>query len=422
MPEVVIPYKPRRLQKFLHNQIPKNRFNVIIAHRRSGKTVLCINHLIRAALTNPQPNPRYAFIAPTFKQGKSTAWDYIKNYCRNIPYIKFNESELRCDFPNGSRVTILGAENDQALRGIFLDGCVFDETQNISPVLFPEIIRPALADRKGWCIFIGTPKGQNYFYKLHKQALEEEDWWTATYKSSETKVLDDKELSAAKRVMSKDLYEQEFQCSFQAAITGSYYGKIIEELEKSNRITEVPYDDNLKTETWWDLGLKDSTAIWFVQRLQSQLRVIDYYENSGEGLDFYADVLDSKPYKYDRHIAPHDIKVRELGAYGKSRLETALELGISFDIAPKLSIDDGIEMVRKTLPQCYFDKNKTYQGTEALKAYQKKWDERNQCFKNRPTHNFASHPSDAFRTGCTFFGGKVSNWKKRIKVNTSYIV
>ena len=422
MPEVVIPYKPRRLQRFLHNQIPKNRFNVIVAHRRSGKTVLCINHLIRAALINTQPNPRYAFIAPTFKQGKSTAWDYIKNYCRNIPYIKFNESELRCDFPNGSRITILGAENDQALRGIFLDGCVFDETQNISPVLFPEIIRPSLADRKGWCIFIGTPKGQNYFYKLHKQALEEEDWWTGTYKASQTKVLDDKELSAAQRVMSKDLYEQEFECSFQAAITGSYYGKIIEELEKSNRITDVPYDENLKTETWWDLGLKDSTAIWFVQRLQSQLRIIDYYENSGEGLDFYADVLDSKPYKYDRHIAPHDIKVRELGAYGKSRLETALELGISFDIAPKLSIEDGIEMVRKTLPQCYFDQNKTYQGIEALKAYQKKWDERNQCFKNRPTHNFASHPSDAFRTGCTFFGGKVSDWKKKIKVDTSYVV
>jgi len=422
MPEVVIPYKPRRLQRFLHNQIPKNRFNVIVAHRRSGKTVLCINHLIRAALTNPQPNPRYAFIAPTFKQGKSTAWDYIKNYSRNIPYIKFNESELRCDFPNGSRITILGAENDQALRGIFLDGCVFDETQNISPALFPEIIRPSLADRKGWCIFIGTPKGQNYFYKLHKQAETENDWWTEIYRASQTKVLDNKELLAAKAVMSKDLYEQEFECSFQAAITGSYYGKIIEELEESDRITDVPYDENLKTETWWDLGLKDSTAIWFVQRLQNQLRIIDYYESSGEGLDFYADILDSKHYKYDRHIAPHDIKVRELGAYGKSRLETALELGISFDVAPKLSIEDGIEMVRKTLPQCYFDKNKTYQGTEALKAYQKKWDERNQCFKNRPTHNFASHPSDAFRTGCTFFGGKVSDWKKKIKVDTSYVV
>ena len=422
MQEVIIPYKPRGLQKFLHNQIPKSRFNVIVAHRRSGKTVLCINHLIRAALTNPQPNPRYAFIAPTFKQGKSTAWDYIKNYSRNIPYIKFNESELRCDFPNGARITILGAENDQALRGIFLDGCVFDETQSISPALFPEIIRPALADRKGWCIFIGTPKGQNYFYKLHKQAETEKGWWTEVYKASKTKVLDNEELTAAQRVMSKDLYEQEFECSFQAAITGSYYGKIIEELEKSNRITEVPYDENLKTETWWDLGLKDSTAIWFVQRLQNELRVIDYYENSGEGLDFYADIIDSKPYKYDRHIAPHDIKVRELGAYGKSRLETALELGISFDVSPKLSIEDGIEMVRKTLPQCYFDKNKTYQGTEALKAYQKKWDEKNQCFKNRPTHNFASHPSDAFRTGCAFFGGKVSNWKNKIKVDTSYIV
>ena len=422
MPEIVIPYSPRQLQKFLHTQIPKHRFNVIVAHRRSGKTVMCINHLIRAALTNPIPNPRYAFISPTFKQGKSTAWDYIKNYTKNIPFIKFNESELRCDFPNGARITILGAENDQALRGIFLDGCIFDETQNISPALFPEIIRPALADRKGWCIFIGTPKGQNYFYQLHKQSEDEKGWWTGVFKASETKILDDEELEAAQSIMSKDLYDQEFECSFQAAITGSYYGKIIEEMEIEKRITEVPYDENLPTETWWDLGLKDSTAIWFVQRHRDFLRVIDYYENSGEGLDFYADVLDSKGYKYDRHIAPHDIKVRELGAYGKSRLESALELGISFDIAPKLAIEDGIEIVRKTLTQCYFDKNKTYQGVEALKAYQKKWDEKNQCFKNRPTHNFASHPADAFRTGCTFIGGKVTDWKKQVAIDTSYVI
>ena len=422
MPEIVIPYSPRQLQKFLHTQIPKHRFNVIVAHRRSGKTVMCINHLIRAALTNPIPNPRYAFISPTFKQGKSTAWDYIKNYTKNIPFIKFNESELRCDFPNGARITILGAENDQALRGIFLDGCIFDETQNISPALFPEIIRPALADRKGWCIFIGTPKGQNYFYQLHKQSEDEKGWWTGVFKASETKILDDEELEAAQSIMSKDMYDQEFDCSFQAAFTGSYYGKIIEEMEIEKRITEVPYDENLPTETWWDLGLKDSTAIWFVQRHRDFLRVIDYYENSGEGLDFYADVLDSKGYKYDRHIAPHDIKVRELGAYGKSRLESALELGISFDIAPKLAIEDGIEIVRKTLTQCYFDKNKTYQGVEALKAYQKKWDEKNQCFKNRQTHNFASHPADAFRTVCTFIGGKVTDWKKQVAIDTSYVI
>lgn len=381
-----------------------------------------INHMIRDALTSPLPNPRYAFISPTFKQGKSTAWDYIKNFAKNIPYVKFNESELRCDFPNGSRITILGAENDQALRGIFLDGCVMDETQNISPSLFPEIIRPALADRKGWCIFIGTPKGQNYFYKLHKDAKQKKGWWTEVYKASHTKILDNEELKAAKDVMSADLYDQEFECSFQAAITGSYYGAIIENLEKTNKVKEVKYDPDIEVETWWDLGLRDSTAIWFVQRFEDEVRVIDYEENSGEGLDFYADLIDAKPYKYDRHIAPHDIKVRELGAFGKSRLESALDLGISFDIAPKLSIEDGIEAVRKELPKCYFDKSRTSKGLEALKAYQKKWDEKNQCFKNRPIHNFASHPADAFRYGCTFIGGKSSDWKKEIYVDTSYIV
>jgi phage terminase large subunit len=379
---------------------------------------MCINHMIRDALTNTQPNPRYAFISPTFKQGKSTAWDYIKNFAKNIPFVKFNESELRCDFPNGSRITILGAENDQALRGIFLDGCVMDETQNISPTLFPEIIRPALADRKGWCIFIGTPKGQNYFYKLHKEAMQQKSWWTGVFKASQTQILDKEELRSAQNTMSEDLYNQEFECSFQAAITGSYYGAIIEKLETSERITKVAYDENLDTETWWDLGLKDSTAIWFVQRHGDQIRVIDYEENSGEGLDFYADLLDSKPYKYYRHIAPHDIKVRELGAFGKSRLE----LGISFDIAPKLSIEDGIEAVRKALPNCYFDKEKTAMGIEALKAYSKKWDEKNQCFKNRPIHNFASHPADAFRYGCTFIGGQKTNWKEPVQVDTSYIV
>ena len=422
MTEIVIPYTPRKLQKFLHKEMLKHRFNVIVAHRRSGKTVMCINHMIRDALTNPKPNPRYAFISPTFKQGKATAWDYIKTFGKNIPFVKFNESELRCDFPNGARITILGAENDQGLRGIFLDGCVMDETQSLSPTIFPEIIRPALADRKGWCIFIGTPKGQNYFYKLHKEAQTQKDWWTSVFKASDTKILDQDELDSAKQMMSEDLYDQEFECSFQAAITGSYYGAIIDDLQKNNKITDVPYDESLDCETWWDLGLKDSTAIWFVQKHGNDIRIIDYEESSGEGLDFYADLLDSKPYKYDRHIAPHDIKVRELGAFGKSRLESALELGISFDIAPKLSIEDGIEAVRKNLPKCYFDKEKTHQGVEALKAYQKKWDDKNQCFKNRPIHNFASHPADAFRYGCTFVGGKMTDWNEEVYVNTNYIV
>ena len=167
MPNIVIPYKPRELQNFLHKEIDKHRFNVLVLHRRAGKTVMCINHMIKAALTNPLPNPRYVFISPYRLQGKATAWDYLKTYAGKIPGTKFNESELRCDFGTGARITIVGAENDQALRGVFLDGAVCDETQNIKPGLFPEVIRPALADRKGWCIFIGTPKGRNYFYQLY---------------------------------------------------------------------------------------------------------------------------------------------------------------------------------------------------------------------------------------------------------------
>ena len=383
---------------------------------------MMINHMLRSALMNPLPNSRYAFLSPTFKQGKATAWDYIKTYAGKIPGTKFNESELRCDLPNGARITILGAENDQALRGIFLDGCVFDETQSIKPTIFPEIIRPALADRKGWCVFIGTPKGRNYFYELYEQARENKDWFSCVFKASDTKILDDEELKAAQEVMSKDLYEQEFECSFQAAITGSYYGHIIESLAKEGRVGDVPYDDNLDVETWWDLGLNDSTSIWFAQRYKGEIRLIDYYENSGFGLDHYIDIIDQKGYDYSKHIAPHDIKVRELGNMGKSRLESALELGIAFEVAPKVSIEDGIEAVRKELTNCWFDKNKCKTAIEYLKAYQKRWDDKNQCFRNKPLHNFASHCADSFRTGIVGQGVEISDWKKEVPINTNYII
>ncbi len=422
MPNIVIPYKPRELQNFLHKKIDKHRFNVLVLHRRAGKTVMMINHMLRSALMNPLPNSRYAFLSPTFKQGKATAWDYIKTYAGKIPGTKFNESELRCDLPNGARITILGAENDQALRGIFLDGCVFDETQSIKPTIFPEIIRPALADRKGWCVFIGTPKGRNYFYELYEQAKENKDWFSCVFKASDTKILDDEELKAAQEVMSKDLYEQEFECSFQAAITGSYYGHIIESLAKEGRVGDVPYDDNLDVETWWDLGLNDSTSIWFAQRYKGEIRLIDYYENSGFGLDHYIDIIDQKGYDYSKHIAPHDIKVRELGNMGKSRLESALELGIAFEVAPKVSIEDGIEAVRKELTNCWFDKNKCKTAIEYLKAYQKRWDDKNQCFRNKPLHNFASHCADSFRTGIVGQGVEISDWKKEVPINTNYII
>jgi len=422
MPNIVIPYKPRALQKILHGQIDKHRFSVIVLHRRAGKTVMAINHMLKAALTNKYLNPRYAFISPYRLQGKATAWDYIKQFAGKIPGTKFNESELRCDLPNGSRITILGAENDQAIRGISLDGCVFDETQSIKPTIFPEVIRPALADRKGWCIFIGTPKGRNNFYQLYQSAIKNPKWYACTYKASETEILDDEELQAAKDVMSKDLYEQEFECSFQAAITGSYYGTIIEDLVKEKRMVSNLFDEDIDVETWWDLGMNDQTAIWFVQRHKKEIRLIDYYENTGHGLDHYADVLKNKGFEYSTHIFPHDVKVRELGNYAKTRLEALLDLGIVGEVAPKLSIEDGIESVRKNLVNCWFDQDKCATGIEYLKAYQKKWDDKAQVFKSKPQHSYASHCADAFRTGVAGQGIELSNWKKEVPVNTNYIV
>jgi len=422
MPNIVIPYKPRALQKILHGQIDKHRFSVVVLHRRAGKTVMCINHMLRAALTNKLLNPRYAFISPYRLQGKATAWDYIKQFAGKIPGTKFNESELRCDLANGARITILGAENDQAIRGISLDGCVFDETQSIKPTIFPEVIRPALADRKGWCIFIGTPKGRNSFYQLYQSAIKNPTWYACTYKASETDILDEEELQAAKDVMSKDLYEQEFECSFQAAITGSYYGTIIEDLVREKRMVSNLYDEDIDVETWFDLGMNDQTAIWFVQRYKKEIRLIDYYENTGHGLDHYADVLKKKGFEYSTHIFPHDVKVRELGNYAKTRLEALLDLGIVGEVAPKLSIEDGIEAVRKNLVNCWFDKDKCATGIEYLKAYQKKWDDKAQVFKSKPQHSYASHCADAFRTGIAGQGIELSNWKKQVPVNTNYIV
>ena len=412
MKQIVIPYAPREIQNFLHEKCDTNRFNVVIVHRRGGKTVFAINHLIRAALTSSKPYPRYAFISPYRLQGKSTAWDYMKQFSATIPGVKFNESELRVDFPiNNSRIQILGGENSAAIRGQYFDGIVCDETQNLSPDLFDTILRPCLSDRKGFAIFIGTPMGRNWFYELHEKAKKNKDWFTAVFKASETKII------------AQDELDQEFECSFQAGLSGSYFGSTIEELEKSGKVTNFDIEEDLEVETWWDLGMNDSTVITFAQRRTSgEIRIIDCYENSGEGLEHYINIVDSKPYKYSKHIAPHDIKVREIGNFGKSRLESALELGIAFEVAPKISIEDGIEAVRKALINCWFDKNNCQKAIENLKAYQKRWDDKNQCFRNKPMHNYASHCADSFRTGIVGEGVEVSDWKESIPVETNYIV
>jgi phage terminase large subunit len=398
--QITIPYKPRALQAEMHNSL--KRWNVLVMHRRFGKTVFAVNHLIKHALTCELPRPRVAFIAPTFTQAKRIAWDYVKYYAGVIPNVSFNETELRVDFPNGARLMLLSAENPDALRGIYLDLAIFDEFGMQNPRVWGEVVRPALSDREGAAVFLGTPAGHNHFHDLLETArLQEEEgsdqWYWKIVKASESNLVKPTELDAAKAQMTPEQYEQEYECSFTAAIIGAYYGKLLADAEDNGRITQVPYDPAYPVHTAWDLGINDSTAIWFAQILRGgAVNVIDYYENGGVGLQHYADVLNRKEYTYGDHLAPHDIEVRELGS-GKSRLETAFSLGIRFKVIPRMKVADGINAARMLLPKCYFDRDRCTEGLDMLRQYRQEYDERKKTFRDHPRHDFTSHAADAFR-------------------------
>ena len=393
---IEIPYEPRELQRKLHNQMALKRWGVVVCHRRFGKTVWAINHILRAALMCEKNNPRLAYMAPTYRQAKNVAWDYIKQYAGKIPGVRFHETELRCDLPTGARISLLGAENPDSLRGIYLDGCVMDEVADMPENVFPEVLRPALSDRKGFCIFLGTPKGHNAFYEKYEEAVANDDWLAAVYKASETGILDQEELDAAKVMMSSDQYAQEFECSWNANVPGAVYGKELEEAQADGRITNVPYNPASKVNTFWDLGVGDSTSIWFTQNIGRAVHVIDYYEARGEGLPHYCKVLSSKNYLYGEHNAPHDIEVRELGT-GKSRREIAWDLGLNFRVVPKLPIEDGIHAAQMLIPRLYFDREKCKYGLECLRQYHRAYNERTRSFRATPVHDYSSHAADAFR-------------------------
>ena len=400
--QITIPYKPRPLQAELHAQLDAHRWAVVVCHRRFGKTVCAINHLLRAAILCKRPNPRYAYIAPTFRQAKMVAWTYLHEFAGAIPGTKFHETELRCDLPTGARIMLLGSENPDSLRGIYLDGACIDETADMPESLFPEIIRPALSDRnevgaKTFCFFIGTPRGHNAFYELYENATAQPDWYTNTYPASETGIVDQAELDAARSMMTDDQYAQEFECSWVANTPGSIYGKELQASHDNDRVTDVPYDRALKVDTHWDLGIGDSTAIWFTQSLPGgRVHVIDYYEARNEGLPHYAEILSKRGYLYGEHNAPHDIEVRELGT-GKSRRETAYDLGINFRVVPKLPVEDGIHAAQLLIERCWFDRDNCKPGLEALRQYHRAYNERLRTFRATPVHDWSSHAADAWR-------------------------
>lgn len=419
-------YRPRAQFVPFHKR--ETRFACLVAHRRAGKTVACVNDLQDGALRCGRVRPRFAYLSPYFKQSKAVAWDYLRATVAPLRPLgaSLHESELRADYPNGGQVRLYGADNADALRGIYLDGVVLDEFADMDPRVWPEVIRPALADRQGWAVFIGTPKGRNSFHEIYKRSQTEPDWFSLMLKASETGLIPEDELALARKDLSEDQYAQEFECSFEAAIVGAYYGKLMQQAEadKPPRITGVPYEPTAQVWTAWDLGIRDATAIWFAQIVGREVHLIDYYEMTGADLGHYVREINERPYVYAGHIVPHDAQAKELGT-GKSRLEVLESLGLrNITIAPVHRVEDGINAVRVLLPRCWFDRGKCERGIEAMRLYRAEYDDKLQALRPRPVHDWTSHAADAFRYLATSIDRTVdrTGFRRRIEYPKAGII
>jgi len=370
-----------------------------VAHRRAGKTVAAVNDLIRAAVMSKSPNPLFGYIAPFRSQAKSVAWDYIKQYAAPITK-NVNEADLLVELINGAKIRLFGADNADAMRGLGFDGIYMDEYGDFRPSVWGNVIRPALSDKQGWAVFGGTPKGKNQFWEIYETAKRSKDeWYLLRLTATDSGILSPEELDAVKAQITPDQYLQEYECSFEAAILGAYYGVEMRQAAEQKRITKVKYQPEMETFTAWDLGYTDDTAIWWYQVARNEIHLIDYFSGSGLSISALADVIRSKPYHYGKHILPHDARAKTLASQGRSIIEQLGDhLGISsLSIAPHLSVQDGIQAVRMTLPKCWFDEDKCRDGIEALRQYEREYSEDSKSFKQNPKHNWCSHGADAFR-------------------------
>jgi phage terminase large subunit len=391
---VRIPYEPRAQFKEFHKRT--QRWACLIAHRRAGKTVACVNDLNRAAILCTKQDGRYAYIAPFYVQAKDVAWTYLKRYSAPIPGVVHNESELRVDYPNGARVRLYGADNADRLRGGYLDGVILDEYADMAPSVWGEVIRPMLADRRGWAVFIGTPKGRNELHKQWLRSNTEDGWYPLMLKASTSALISQSELDAARAEMTPEQYEQEFECSFDAAIMGAYYGKDIAESERAGRIRDVPLDPALPLYTAVDLGIDDPMAMILFQVAHDGIRVIDHYENNGHKISHYKAEWQARGYGKTIWLLPHDGRVKELIS-GRTRIEEFASDGADVRIVPNHRVMDGINAARMAIPRMWFNASKFGAAIEALKQYRADYDEKAKVFRTSPKHDWTSHTADAFR-------------------------
>lgn len=350
----------------------------------------------------------YWHMLPTLAQGRKVVWDGITGpedqprpvleaFPDEVVAARRND-EMKLTLKNKSIYQVVGSDNYDSLVGANPVGVVFSEYSIADPAAW-DFIRPILAENGGWALFIYTPRGRNHGWDLYNMARQTNGWHASLLTVNDTNAIGPEVVQADRDGgMTEEMIQQEYYCSFEAPLFGAYYAKEMMAAEKDGRISSVPYDKHVPVETWWDLGIGDSTAIWFAQRVGREIHLIDYYENSGEGLDHYAKVLQDKPYAYSDDVVPHDAAARELIS-GKTRIEALKSLNRRPVLVKKHSVDDRVHAVRMALNTCWFDQKKCERGIEALRQYRKEYDEKNKTYKTRPVHDWASHGADAFGYG-----------------------
>jgi phage terminase large subunit len=342
---------------------------------------------------------------PQAKQGRKVVWDGIDREGRRIIDQAFpkeirrstNSTEMKIELRCGSIWQVVGSDNYNALIGSNPVGVVFSEYSVAKPSAW-DYIRPILAENGGWSLFIYTPRGPNHGRRLYSMAREHPGWFSELLTVEDTGVLTLEDIEEERRSgMPEEMIDQEYYCSFEGVQLGSYYGKFIATAEKEGRITAVPYESLAPVHTAWDLGFSDDTVIWFYQVVAGEVRLIDYYSSYGQDIAHYAKIVHGKPYKYGNHWVPHDAVPKTLAANGRSIIQQLWTEGIKARVAPHLDVQDGIQAVRQMLPRCWFDKERCKDGIEALRLYQREWDEDRKCFKEKPLHDYTSHTADAAR-------------------------
>jgi phage terminase large subunit len=410
-------WQPRKYQlsawSALENGIKRA---LLVWHRRAGKDDVCLHF---AATQVVQRVGNYWHMLPEYEQARKSVWNAINPHTGMRRIDEAFPKEIRkrtldqsmmIEFVNGATWQLVGSDNFNSLVGSPPIGVTASEWALANPSAWA-YLSPILRENGGWAVFITTPRGRNHVYKMAQGFKDNPSWHVEIKNIEDTKALTkvqiqealDEYISTYGETQGRSLFDQEYMCSFDAAVLGAFYAKEMSDAERGERIREVPYDPNLPVYTAWDIGYSDDTSIWFWQMAGGEIHVIDFYASNGHGVEHYVEVLNKKGYNYAKLgnkpflWLPHDARAKTFASGGKSTQEQFMAHGYSSRIVPELSLQDGINALRMMLPKMYFDRQKTFDGVESLKLYRREYDDDKKVFRDKPLHDWTSHAADAAR-------------------------